>query len=193
MKKLSIVCLLTLLVAPASFGLMAQPKPRIMYAVEIVVFRNLDASNEDNELWFKQDPSSQTNNFNKSIIAGGTPSGSSDLSNAVDKMIESGSYEILVHKRWFQNANLKSKSNFVRVRSGGNLKGLLDGQVMLYSSRYLHVVLDLLLKDDKSSSDESGLTVFQIQDHQRIKNTANIFYFDHPKFAVLVKITPIKK
>lgn len=195
MRRFALSSQLALLVSLFILANPAYAETETMYTVEVVVFRNLDSGSDDNEVWFKQ-TSDNKQNFTQSIITGGTPSVDSELGKAVEKMAASGSYEILVHKRWLQNANIKSESNFIRIRSGGEQKGVLDGQIMFYVSRFLHVNLDLLLQDPdyRQSSDdvENGKRVFQIQEQRRVK-TVDINYFDHPRFSALVQIIPVGK
>ena len=136
----------------------------------------------------------------------------SDIGKAVAALETNDKYQVLTHKRWVQTADARSSSPVMRITDPA---GDLDGTVVFYMSRFLHVDVDLLLKDESdqkmdmtagvanakpvagfamSSSDatnNSQQLVYRIDESRRIRSN-QMNYFDHPKFGVLLIITPME-
>jgi hypothetical protein len=120
-------------------------------------------------------------------------------------------YKPIVHSAWTQTTFEKDSSAPLRLRMLGSVPLRLDGDLTLYLSRYLHLVVNLAL-DAKLPSPlvgslpaaESGFGNRMIYSDKpdlrpspvryrifedRIFKSGDIRYFDHPKFGVLAKVT----
>ena len=174
------------------------------YDVEVLVFKNDMPELEGKEIWSPERVDMALPEIESASKAADTNSEETDLGKAALAMSEKPGYVILAHKRWNQTAEAKSTSPLMRVATDG---GDLDGTVVFYLSRFLHVDVKMLLKDmngaDRAGSAEGNnvpenagktaaeniLMAYRIDESRRIRSK-EINYFDHPKFGVLVQITP---
>jgi len=164
-----------------------------MYQVEVLVFKNLQKTSDNNEYLVKEPGSDTAPDIADAIVIGKTPAKNSALSDAALKMQDSGNYQILSHRRWIQSVDTKTASDRVRIQTTGQVFPSLDGTIIFYVSRFLHLNVDLALKDEVSSflSSETTIENYRITEARRIK-TSNINYFDHPQFGVLILVNAIK-
>lgn len=168
------------------------------YEVEILVFKNLQLDEQDNELWIQDiSPDGQLDLENVTAVGGGIPA-DSEIRKAFDKMLASGNYLLITHKRWIQDAIPKTEAQLIRIT---NAETKLDGTVHFYKNRFLHLDINLMLgeefvpassNDTLASADAQKNTKnnFVIKEKRRIRSE-NINYFDHPRFGVLVQVNKI--
>jgi hypothetical protein len=113
-------------------------------------------------------------------------------------------YRPILHTGWTQTTVERELTAPVRLRMLGNVPLNLDGDLTLYLSRYLHLVVNLQLdavslQPVRSNSPQDS-TLFDKPDlrpapvrysifEDRIFKSGDLRYFDHPKFGVLVRIT----
>ncbi len=175
-----------LALAAGLFAAAAQGAPPVtVYEVEVIVFENHLTSLEGGELWTRTAPRpAPMFDLAEAVNPTDTAPLDSPLSTAVSSLQREGSYRVLLHQRWRQSAEEKSASKPVRLQTTDNQ---LDGGLRFYMSRFLHVDVDLTLKE-KDANDRG----YRLVEHRRIK-TQELNYFDHPKLGVLVKITPVGK
>lgn len=187
----SLSVLLTSTSAPSA----PQDNSAPIYAIEALVFKHLKSDSSDKEYL---EPELEKVNFYPevagSVRIGRTPSASSALSKAVEKMNDSGDYRIIAHQRWVQNADAKSDARRARINVRTEESGSLDGTITFYMSRFLHLDINLLLQENVSSfmSDETKTRNYRIAEARRIK-TSDVNYFDHPEFGVLVQIKAVSR
>lgn len=174
------------------------------YEVEVLVFRNNMPELEGKEIWSPERVDTTLPEIDSATRAADTNSEKTDLGKAAAAMSEKPGYQILAHKRWNQSAEARSTSPLMRISTEA---GDLDGTVVFYLSRFLHLDVKLLLKDmnsedripgaeehnavanaDKTAT-QNMLMAYRIDESRRIRSN-EINYFDHPKFGVLVQITP---
>lgn len=188
------------------------------YEVEVVVFKNEMPELEGKEIWSPDRVDLTLPELDKAAKAADTNDEEGVLGKAVAALNEHASYTVLAHKRWTQTAEARSTSPLKRVYTED---GELDGTFVFYMSRFLHVEIKALLKDleaseklasafeaSKSGNDETssgkkdGMAIdasnnpsvlaYRIDESRRIRSN-EIHYFDHPKFGVLVKVSPVEK
>ena len=205
-KKL--ITFVALLLLPYSVALaVSATVSGALYEVEVLVFKNLLPDLEGNEMWtapaLADDPSGDgelntevQHTVNEVYVAGSIPADNSRLSTAAEMLAAHSDYEILMHKKWVQNAEAKSTSKLLQIASGPQSDTQLDGAIRFYVSRFFHLDVDIGLKDLNvafPATDDSGeaAQVYQILEDRRIK-TEDINYFDHPKFGVLVQVNAVK-
>jgi len=165
-----------------------------LYAVEVLVFKNLHSITENDEYLVDEDGNnSDTPNIENALIPQNMPKDNSELTAAAEKMQASGDYEILSHQRWLQNVDIKTETQPIRIATSKEITPSLDGAITFFISRFLHLDIDLALSDNASSflSSDTVSNSYRIKDTRRIK-TAEINFFDHPNFGVLVEVIQLK-
>jgi len=181
------------------------------YAVELVVFRNLMPDLEGKEIWSPDRVDSMIPGIDQAKPAADSNDANTDIGKAVAILETNDKYQVLTHKRWVQTADARSSSPVMRITDPA---GDLDGTVVFYMSRFLHVDVDLLLKDESEQNAEMAAStdvkpvavsgsatdtttsnnqelVYRIDESRRIRSS-QMNYFDHPKFGVLLIITPME-
>lgn len=160
-----------------------------VYEIEVLVFENRLSGLEGGELLKHDTDKALNSEIAEAVTAGEKPPVDSALTAAFAKLANSGQYRTLAHLRWTQTAEAKSVSKPVKIKSDG---AELNGAVRFYLSRFLHVDVNLTLKQEGgglfSGAEKEG-TVLRLNEHRRIK-TMDINYFDHPKFGALVRVSP---
>ena len=125
-------------------------------------------------------------------------------------------YRVLAQASWTQPAGDKAATKPVALRSAD---GTLDGTVLFYVSRFLHSEIALRWRPEATAAPASpantatstppntpattpgvaageaqavaaATPVYRLSERRRIK-TAETHYFDHPKFGVLLRVTPL--
>lgn len=168
------------------------------YRVEVVVFAIDLPELIGGELWIQEPRSPERAAAEEFMLPqGGLPS-DSPLRSAAAALAEDPRFRVLTQAAWIQAADARSTTKPVRLRGGNTLRpGELEGSLRFYMSRYLHLDIDL------SFQDSSGATVaalpsaapaaeplrYRIREQRRIKSQET-HYFDHPKFGMLVRVTP---
>ena len=180
---------------PASAALTTKPPNR--YEIEVLVFQNYLDYLEGQELWTQDTVDKKLPGIEEARDSGAQPDPSSDLSKAAKALEAGGDYLILTHKRWEQEAEPRSSAKWMRVGSPNSFESDLIGTMRFYQGRYLHIELELLFRDRSVAmvSSTEGVValpqVYRISEHRRIRSL-EVNYFDHPKFGVLVQVTPIQ-
>ena len=130
-----------------------------------------------------------------------------------EKLLELDAYKPIMRAAWTQATFEKDQTLPIRLRRLGNAPLRLDGSLMLYLSRYLHLVVDLTIEaqsagsgrqsndgvkyyGDRWSSGSYGYNYEQETtqinysiSEDRIFRNGELRYYDHPKFGVLARIT----
>ncbi len=127
------------------------------------------------------------------------------------KLVELDAYKPIMRAAWTQATYDKDQTLPIRLRRIGNAPLRLDGNLTLYLSRYLHLVVDLTIdvepapsgrrnssryySDRRSSRNvgygyeqEAGPTRYSISENRIFRN-GELRYYDHPRFGVLARIT----
>lgn len=177
-------------------GQSAAPAPGL-FEVELVVFENNLAYLEGEELWTNDTVDSKLPGMAEAVDAPEEPDPDSALSKAVLTLEADANYNVLVHKRWLRLAEPKSAAQRLYFHSVGTAAVELEGVLRFYQSRYLHVDLDLLLREaatrSVASADSSapGIRIYRMGERRRIRRR-HVHYFDHPKFGALVRVAPVE-
>lgn len=107
-------------------------------------------------------------------------------------------YEPLLHFGWTQPTYPKEETAARPLRSFVTPPIGLQGDLTLYLSRYLHLVVNLQLDATQASvpqNDETAVSYpvrYRI-DEDRIFRNGDLRYYDHPKFGVLAKIVRVEE
>ncbi|KAF0192513.1 MAG: hypothetical protein FD165_676 [Gammaproteobacteria bacterium] len=122
------------------------------------------------------------------------------LAGALRSLRRSTAYEPLLHVGWVQPGTVKNGSVYISAGTAGNKT--LEGIVQVNLSRYLHLAVDLVLREadlrpaSMAPAAAAGIeqalnpvTTFRLTESRRMRSQ-ELHYFDHPKFGVIAQITP---
>lgn len=127
-----------------------------------------------------------------------------------EKLLLLDAYRPVLWSGWTQVVRDDNETPFVRLRRLGNLPLEMEGDLKLYLSRFLHLVVDVSLQaptpPDEAPRRRYGNSRFAGSDYayrappvhyrihdNRIIKSDEIRYFDHPKFGILAKLTRIEE
>lgn len=123
-----------------------------------------------------------------------------------------GRMEPLLHLAWRQPVQNRDSAepvyiqspSYIQASTGYPQPSRLEGTVKISLSRYLHVDLDLLLREQIAAHDPSSqpslgsyttatsnYRSYRMQDHRRMRSN-ELHYIDHPLMGVLVEIRPFE-
>lgn len=187
----------------ASFALLLfslQSQAATWYHVELIVFEQLNTITDEQWPHMPEDKVTSLTLTPQSKSRFIRPSRNSTLLTTASRLNNSSAYRVHYHSSWQQPIMSKRSAKAVKIHSGN---GLIDGNIKLYKSTYLHAAVDLWLLEntqpqknswsDSSATDENINTVRNpnLNESRRIRSK-KLFFFDHPKMGALLKITPIK-
>lgn len=198
---------LLLVIAP-SLTLAAPPK---QYLIELIVFQNTTVDPSSEEQWATE-YALNPERLALADIPKATLPNDSRLSGAAAGLNKAG-YRTLATAVWVQGPFDAQTSVPNRVKVGDSAQGgvWLDGLARFYVSRFLHLELELVFSDGttttvpdpnfKAAPMEPGVEpptaplltkplLFVIKEQRRIKTLEN-YYFDHPRFGVIARVTPV--
>jgi len=159
-----------------------------LYNIEVLVFENRLPNMEGGELWAQDKIRPLPDEVNTAELPGQPEDPESVLYQAAEQIAKDSNYRMILHGYWQQAAEAKSDTKPVRLATAD---GTLDGIFRFYLSRFLHVDVNLQLRQPETAPDAPPL-VSRLREHRRIR-TQDIHYFDHPRFGVLMRITPAEK
>ncbi len=193
MKHLISVSALLLGFTLSTFPASAAKNPEL-YEVEIVVFQTKLAYLEGEELWTRDVVDTKLPGMAKAVTAHNIPAIDSPLWKAAGTLETDADYDVLIHKRWLQPAETASEAKWVYLKNARTDPLQLEGTVRFYQSRFLHVDVELLLREDggRGSTADTEPRVYRISEQRRIRSR-RVNYFDHPKFGALVWVAPVDK
>ena len=166
------------------------------YQVELVVFEQLATVTDEQWPKMTELPTASLTPASASQII--QPAKTDTLRSVVSKLQRSPQYKVDYYQAWKQPILNPQRAKAVGIHSE---KDLIDGSIRLYKETYLHVELNLWLKQQdgqvNSWSDASpeGVDIGaprnpHLQQERRIRSS-KLFYFDNPKIGALLEITPV--
>lgn len=175
-----------LLLAPAvpAFAATASA-PSANYDVEVLVFA-IDAPElEGAELWTRAQQPIDT--ADAALPANRAPS--ADFSRIATALQSDGHFRILLEKHWKQIGDTRSNVPAVHLASADNE---INGIFRFYLSRFLHVELNIMFQPPSADtgSGTDATPDYVINEQRRIRSS-ELTYFDHPKFGVIVRVSPL--
>lgn len=159
-----------------------------LYNVEVLVFENRMPGLEGGELWAQEKVRPLPDETAIAELSGMPEDSESVIAQAAEQISKDSDYRLLLHGYWQQTAEAKSDTKPIRLATSD---GTLDGLFRFYLSRFLHVDVNLQLRQPGATADSAPL-VMRLREHRRIR-TQDVHYFDHPRFGMLVRITPAAK
>jgi len=106
-------------------------------------------------------------------------------------------YEPVMHFGWTQATWPEEQTEAISLHRFARPPADLDGNLTLYLSRYLHLVVDLQMEApytrmyDREELNAQPSAYYRIQENRILKN-GELRYYDHPKFGVLAKVTRVE-
>lgn len=140
------------------------------------------------------------------------------LTDVHEKLVLLDAYQPVMWGGWIQSTLTEDETPFIDLRRLGNLPLDFEGELKLYLSRFLHLVVDVALDENVPPPENAGYSSFDSRIDRgyygvysdnldsrrfgatpvpvihyrifedRIMKSGDIRYFDHPKFGVLVKV-----
>ena len=172
------IALAAVLMLPAMYAAVAPAAS--LYDVEIIIFTN----NSDTD-------QGETPGISGDSAGRGMATGNrfTDLSSRQFRLgpvsyslQQGGNYTVLLHRAWRQPASAGGAYP-VRASAGGSS---VEGGIRLTRGRYLHLDVDLLLRDAGGAGYASS---HRLAEKRRMRSN-DLHYFDHPRFGMLAMITP---
>lgn len=102
----------------------------------------------------------------------------SSLRRSYERLSGSQNYQPIMHVAWVQSVGANRHSRAVRI---SNPEGTINGFFQLKRGHLIHMITDLEFSE--------GGTVYRINEKRRFK-LKDTHYLDHPKFGVLVRVSP---
>lgn len=188
LTKAVIACAMLML----SFNAYAQQ----WYHVELVVFERFSGANAEHwpSMGQIRNGSVSPQMSNKYI----QPAAIDSLAGVSQRLKNSSNYRVHFHKAWQQPMLSKRSAKGVQISSANNL---VEGQLKLYRVSYLHADIDLWFKENGtqtnswSSASADGVDLGgpknpHLTQIRRVKSK-ELIYFDHPRLAAILHITPV--
>jgi hypothetical protein len=97
------------------------------------------------------------------------------------RLRNSKQYRPLLHLGWRQQV-LGPRQSVARPLLEQTGAGSIDGLLRVYSETFIHIDLDLTLH-------VTGVGAYRLNDSRRVRS-GETHYFDHPRFGVLLRLTP---
>jgi hypothetical protein len=149
-----------------------------LYKIELVIFSQAMLNTEE----FDQTESKiawPKRVFNLSSLKN-VNSENMSLRGIYTKLARGENYRPLMHVGWYQSAAKNSKSDAVKI---SNPEGTINGFFRVQRGHLVYMLTDI------EYSPESA--IYRIKEKRRFKLN-EIHYLDHPKFGILVRISPLK-
>ncbi len=212
------------------------------YTVELIIFAYAESASTGSEIWIADEPAieaayeSSNDNYFGDFAEDLTEietsvvhrymdlelvlSGEDDytMNGIYDKLVDLDAYEPLVRTGWTQPTYEKEVTASIELQALAESPPWLDGSLTLYLGRYLHLVVDLTMNADRTTTEKMGegsdgeptFGDSRVRDdyaaidaygellappiryrilEDRIMKNGDIRYYDHPKFGVVAKVT----
>lgn len=156
--------------------------PSANYDIEILVFSIQATEFEGSELWTRSDQPIDTSD----AVAPRNLRPTVEFSKIAGSLMAGGRYRILLEEHWVQSADTRSSVPPVLLASADNE---VNGTLRFYLSRYLHVELNVMYAPPAAIGGGDAPD-YVIREQRRVR-ASELTYFDHPKFGVIVKVTPV--
>ncbi|MFL6622330.1 MAG: CsiV family protein [Sulfurifustaceae bacterium] len=177
-----VVFVAALLVSASAFA-----APASSYEIEVLVFETKFPEWEASELWTHVARPAEAATTGTEALPP-----TAEFSSMISAFRADSHYRVLLHKHWVQPAESKGTGTPVPLTTPDKE---LNGGIKFYLSRFLHLELNVAYQPqpgpvggvDKSADNPP---TYIINEQRRIKSN-ELNYFDHPKFGVLVRVTPV--
>ncbi|MEN7343732.1 MAG: CsiV family protein [Pseudomonadota bacterium] len=112
------------------------------------------------------------------------------LADQYQRLRGSRDYRPIVHTAWRQPVlSQEDETTFQLSSVAANTPTSLGGDVSVYVSRFLHLTLDLELAKDRSGTES---VVYTLNERRKMRS-AELHFFDHPRFGALALISKVEE
>lgn len=210
--RLTLFALLPLiagLISPARAASPPPPATPSTYQVNVIVFRNHLPALDGGEQW-SQETAPPLRQLGRAVLPIPGLSDGSALAPALAKLSTNPDYTVLAVMNWLQPGVGYAQAVPTRIEDAA---GDLDGVITVFKLLYLHADINLAFAPhatiagssaEPASGPDGGATppasvptatgggpaIYRMIEHRRI-SANKIEYFDHPKFGVLLEVTPL--
>jgi hypothetical protein len=118
------------------------------------------------------------------------------LNNIRGGLAASPGYRVLYHRGWRQLAYDRAHAVDYPVHTLADQgRHAVDGTVTLVRGRFLHLDVDLSLlatagRETKYSDAPGNQPLYRLTESRRVRSS-ELHYFDHPRFGVIARVTPV--
>lgn len=212
--KLKLTTLLLIIAAAAAAPAFGEER---WYQVELIVFER--QSVDDSEVW-PEDPDMPDLSRARELTSSGDafrplPASQLKLGGARNRLTATSGYKVIKHVAWRQPGLARERAIAVRLHSderpertatGSPAGPRLDGTVRLILARYLHLEVNLALREQSEPAyaggaeesmggfgdglDVAAPTIYRMVDSRRMRS-GETHYIDHPKIGVIALVTPL--
>lgn len=182
MHRLLIVLLFAPLLPTQAAVTVQSEKP---YQVEVLVLEHQGGATTG-EQWPNTAPAA----IKDAVAPNGNLPAGAKLATMLESLKNAEKYRIIAYAGWTQVPTARSETRPVRISGSEAHPGELDGGVKFYVSRFLHLDVDLRLRAAETA--DGSPVFYRIRESRRVKSQETQ-YFDHPRFGLLVRITPLGK
>lgn len=161
--------------------------PASSYEVEVLVFETKFPEWEGSELWTHVARPAESTTTDAAMLPP-----TAQFASVISAFRSDSHYRVLLHKHWVQPAESKGTGMPVPLTTPDNE---LNGAVKFYLSRFLHLELNVAYQPQSgpvggANAPNDATPTYVINEQRRVKSN-ELNYFDHPKFGVLVRVTPV--
>lgn len=165
------------------------------YHVELVVFERFSGANE--EQWLEMNEIRQGSLQPGMATTHIQPAKNESLIGVARRLQSASDYRVLYHQAWQQPILSMNSAKAVQIHSDD---GLIEGVLRFYKLTYLNADIDLWLKEQNApinswgdNSDENFSSAVRNPHLQEIRrvHSNKLIYFDHPRVAAILKLTPV--
>ncbi|MFK8052697.1 MAG: CsiV family protein [Woeseiaceae bacterium] len=107
------------------------------------------------------------------------------LQDQFQRLRSSRDYRPISHGAWRQPVYGESEKTTLQLSSVARTPAAMGGEITLFVSRFLHLKLDLQLAADSA---DTNTLVYKL-DEQRKMRSAELHFFDHPRFGAIALIS----
>jgi Peptidoglycan-binding protein, CsiV len=168
------------------------------YHVELIVFERLSGAQAEH--WPVMNYIRSGNLSPKMSNNQIQPAGVETLVGISQRLQNAANYRVHYHKAWQQPILSKGSARSIQINSDN---GLVEGSLKLYRINYMHADIDLWFKENGSEVEANGWTAAipdgielggprnpHLAQIRRIKSK-ELTYFDHPRIAAILQLTPV--
>ncbi len=152
------------------------------YKIEVLIFAQDSASTEV----FEQTESNidWPNKIVKRSEFQNVESSALGLKDSYSKLAKGDDYQPLMYEAWIQKVKANSYSRAVKI---ANAEGTINGFFRLQRGHLIHMIADI----EYSPETYEDLAIYYRLNEKRRFKLNETHYLDHPKFGILVKVSPI--
>jgi len=174
-------CVLAAMLLSIASAIAAPEENETQYEVELLVFEQRFPEYLGDELLPDNPPARAATEL--AIPVEPPANGNPRFDSIIEQIEQDSRYRILAHERWIQRSEPKTEAKPRRIRGAGP-ESAVDGSIRFYTTRFLHLEVNLTLRADGRD--------YYLNELRRLRLN-EVHYFDHPRFGMLARISQLDK